>query len=103
MAASTIAAPGTEYGPCLPQRTRRRAVPGGAPVVLTCAHVDCAESRMLASSVCRLCSDTIGYDVRFYRDPETADKPRVGATSTVYAYDWVHAACLERAADVGGR
>lgn len=68
MAAGTWPRPGTKYGPC--------AEP--------CEHIDCAATRRDAESLCRLCSQPIGYEVRFYRDPEA------GAMLT-----YVHAACLE--------
>ena len=64
MAAGILPRPGSRLGPC------RR-----------CAHRDCRETRSLAVSRCRFCGDAIGYDVRFYRDP---DGP-----------GFVHARCLE--------
>ena len=59
MAWSTLAAPGKvldgeEVGPC----------------VLPCTHRGCATTRALAAVVCRLCGGPIGYETRFYLDPQ---------------------------------
>ena len=77
MAAITLPAPGTEHGPCPTTRTRG--------VELTCGHTDCAASRRTAASVCRLCGAPIGYERRYYVDPD-------GEASL---FQFVHAACLE--------
>jgi hypothetical protein len=66
MAATRVPSPGSTYGPC----------------ELGCKHIDCADSRMIAGSVCRLCGEAIHYDVRYYGDPDTAKA-------------FVHACCLE--------
>jgi hypothetical protein len=66
MAAATLPAPGTEFGPC-------PSDPG-------CAHTDCAASRTQAATPCGICGAPIGYDVRFYNDDERG---------------LVHALCLE--------
>ena len=55
MAAVTIPAPGTEFGPCLCPE---------------CGHVDCAESRRQASTLCDICRLPIGYSNRFYQHDE---------------------------------
>ena len=68
MAAGTIPAPGTKYGPCTE----------------SCVHQDCAANRRMAAHTCRLCGKEIGYGVRFYRDPESSN-PEAS----------VHADCLE--------
>ena len=80
MAAGTLPKPGL--------RVRRggRWVEIG-PCVGPCEHKDCAQTRAMAESRCRLCGVKIGYEVRFYRDPD-ADSPAV----------IVHADCLEDAA-----
>jgi hypothetical protein len=52
MAAGQLPRPGTEYGPC--------ADP--------CAHTDCAATRAMAASPCRVCGQEIGYDTGFYRE-----------------------------------
>ena len=67
MAASTLPAPGTEYGPC------------GGP----CAHTDCAHTRRMAAVVCPLCEEEIGYGRRFYNDGQPG------------GFDLVHALCAE--------
>lgn len=67
MAAAFISKPGTEYGPCAEG----------------CNHTDCAASRAMADGVCRLCGKPIGYEVRFYQDPESKES-------------LVHAICLEK-------
>jgi hypothetical protein len=74
MAAGWLSPPGTQYGPCEG----------------TCHHSDCAEWRLMAASVCRLCEKNIGYDTRFYKDPETRDKPMA-------LRRYVHAFCVEHA------
>lgn len=67
MAASTLPAPGTEYGPC--------AEP--------CSHTDCAHSRRMAAAVCPFCDEAIGYGRRFYNEGDPG------------GFDLVHALCLE--------
>ncbi|QIN85464.1 hypothetical protein GBA63_22445 (plasmid) [Rubrobacter tropicus] len=67
MAASTLAAPGTKYGPC--------AEP--------CPHTDCAHTRRMAAAVCPLCNGEIGYERRFYNDGDPG------------GFDLVHALCAE--------
>lgn len=54
MAASSLAAPGTEYGPC--------ADP--------CEHTDCAATRAMAARNCIGCAEEIGYDQRFFREDD---------------------------------
>lgn len=71
MAASTLPAPGTEYGPCLDP----------------CLHRDCVETRRMALARCDFCGDPIGYDVRYYR--------------TDTGNDYAHAPCLETAIEEG--
>lgn len=68
MAAGTLPAPGTRYGPCKGD----------------CRHTDCAATRAEAASICRICGSAIGYERRYYKDPDAA---AVGPL--------VHAACLE--------
>lgn len=67
MAAGTLPNPGTEYGPC------------DHP----CEHADCDEMRRMVARACRFCGASIGYEVRFYQDPE-------GMGDAL-----VHASCLE--------
>ena len=54
MAAGTLPAPGTEYGPC----------------VGDCSHRDCAKTRKDAASVCPLCEEPIGYETPYYVDDD---------------------------------
>lgn len=54
MAAGTLPAPGTEYGPCAD----------------TCEHSDCAQTREMAGTTCRLCPEAIGYETAFFREDE---------------------------------
>lgn len=68
MAAGTLPQPGSKYGPCLAD----------------CSHVDCAETRSMAASPCRICGKPIGYETRFYDGHER------GLT---------HAICLELQAE----
>lgn len=56
MAASVIPAPGTKYGPCK-----------------SCKHIDCAESRRMAESICTVCAKPIGYQVRYCRDDDAVE------------------------------
>lgn len=67
MAAGRFAEPGTDLGPC-PE---------------PCHHTDCEWIRKSAESLCRFCNKPIGYDVRFYTDPDN-DK------------NFVHALCIEK-------
>lgn len=72
-----IQKPGTKFGPC------KKA----------CQHRDCDESRFIATfCICRFCGKAIGYQTRFYLDPDAAP-----ATPTDKR--WVHADCLEDAVD----
>lgn len=71
MAASSLPKPGAEYGPCKGK----------------CKHIDCSGTRVIAAAVCRICSKSIGYNKRFYRD------------ETGHADAYVHAACREDEAD----
>ena len=66
MAYATLAAPGTETGPC----------------VEPCNHTDCAATRQQAAALCGLCNQPISYDTPFYADP---NHPTTG---------WVHRTCL---------
>lgn len=52
MAFGTLPRPGTELGPC--------ANP--------CSHTDCAQSRQMAETVCRVCTTPIGYDAKMCFD-----------------------------------
>ena len=74
MAASKLAEPGTEYGPCK------------QPYSSPCGHSDCATVRKMAEAICRICNVPIGYGLRFYGE---RTHPEGG---TMY----VHAVCLER-------
>lgn len=73
MAAGTLPAPGTEFGPCDP----------------VCSHTDCAETRREAETSCYLCHEPIGYERRFYRDRHISTG----------AWRYAHAACLEEDVD----
>jgi hypothetical protein len=52
MAAISIPAPGTEYGPCKE----------------ACKHIDCEANRSDAAALCSLCKDPIGFETPFYVD-----------------------------------
>ena len=52
MAAISVSAPGTEYGPC-PE---------------PCNHTDCAYSRKTAATACIHCGKPIGYEIRFFTE-----------------------------------
>lgn len=54
MAAGSLPAPGTRYGPCEPD----------------CHHTDCALTRQMAAEACIYCGAPIGYETPFYRDEE---------------------------------
>lgn len=73
MAAGILAMPGTDAGPCLDP----------------CGHRDCGETRFIAEFMCRFCKTSIGYERRFYLDPEPCQATRDHR-------GWVHASCLER-------
>ena len=66
MAAGVLPKPGSKYGPCEGD----------------CQHIDCAETRRMAAQTCFFCSEAIGYDKRFYVDPDRRE-------------GLVHAICLE--------
>jgi hypothetical protein len=51
MAAGRLAAPGSQYGPCIEK----------------CAHIDCNQTRADADAECPICRKPIGYDTRFYQ------------------------------------
>jgi hypothetical protein len=75
MAAGILPSPGTKLGPC-----------GG-----DCGHRDCDETRFIAACVCRFCQHAVGFETRFYLDPDAAP-------ATPDDRRWVHAMCLEDAA-----
>lgn len=47
---------------------------------VTCSHTDCAKTKAIANTICRLCDKIINYEKPFYKDDD---------------YGYVHAACLE--------
>jgi hypothetical protein len=59
MAASYMAAPGTEAGPCLQE----------------CQHTDCRQTRQWAEALCFYCEAPIGYETGFYSQPASAGGP----------------------------
>ena len=71
MAAGVLSDPGTKFGPC----------------EHACHHSDCAETRRMAASECRICHHAIGYGRRFYHDYVVGTNPRTRL--------YVHAACRE--------
>jgi hypothetical protein len=72
MAAASLAAPGTGFGPC----------------VEACTHRDCAATRAIAAAVCNCCDGHIGYGVLYYEVWRSEDgKSR----------DYAHASCHEAA------
>lgn len=86
MAAGGLPAPGSTYGPCIPDcftegpHNQRPLSRGGEYT----KHTDCTAQEDMAAAICRFCNLAIGYDVRFYIDPDDeADKALV------------HADCLE--------
>lgn len=66
MAVGVLPEPGTKFGPCVPE----------------CSHRDCAQTRMIAASLCRMCDEAIGYEKGFFRDDAEGAK-------------WIHAVCAE--------
>ncbi len=74
MAAGTLPAIGTKYGPCKSD----------------CVHRDCMSTKAMAKALCIRCGEPIGYGVRFYEDRETM--PSLGCATAL-----VHALCEERA------
>ncbi len=65
MASGQLQPPGAKFGPC----------PN------PCSHKDCAKTREMAGTKCRICGDAIGYETSFYQEG-----------------DWtklVHAVCVE--------
>jgi len=68
MAAGYLSKPGAKYGPC------ERG----------CLHTDCAGLRRMANSICGLCGQPIGYEVRIYNEGEPGKDDNLA-----------HAVCLE--------
>lgn len=68
MAASYLAAPGTDAGPCAEE----------------CQHTDCAETRQWAAQPCFYCQEAIGYERGFYSQPRSAGGPFPLSHSTCY-------------------
>lgn len=54
MASVMISPPGSEFGPCLTQDKP------------CCTHIDCAQLRAQAESLCTICSKPVGYERQFY-------------------------------------
>ena len=52
MASSYIPTPGTSVGPC----------------EVSCAHRDCAQSRKMAATLCRICNLAIGYEKHYFQE-----------------------------------
>ena len=52
MAAGQLSKPGTKYGPCKTD----------------CKHKDCAQTRTMADTPCRICGKTIGYNTLFFQE-----------------------------------
>lgn len=78
MAAGSIPAPGTKYGPC----------------AAVCAHRDCEANRRAATARCPYCGESIGYDRNFYDTSSDGVKAgRVAAGQTELS----HAVCYESA------
>jgi hypothetical protein len=73
MAAGVLPAPGEQYGPCVDEK---------------CVHTDCAATRAMATGLCSICGEPIGYGVRFYSQSDNPDPQ---------ACD--HAACVESQLD----
>lgn len=73
MAAMSLPAPGTEYGPC----------------VTWCSHDSCMETRQMAATVCRLCVGPIAYNLPCFSDG--------------HRDDLVHAVCLAHEIDTRSR
>lgn len=69
MAAASLAAPGTEYGPCEG----------------TCEHTDCAATRRMAEAPCVRCREPIGYDVAFFREEGGDPYTEIAHAKCVYA------------------
>ena len=76
MAAGTIAAPGTEHGPCLDEK---------------CGHWFCEATRREYGAVCRFCSKEIGANTRFYTEQGNGTLKK----------QMVHAICYELAVERG--
>lgn len=92
MAAAMLSRPGSKYGPC-------EAGEYG------CGHRNCRITQRMASEMCRFCSERIGYERRFYTDPQNARDVRGDGPET--GPQLVHADCLEdyyaRESDVEAR
>lgn len=78
MAAGSLPTPGSKYGPCAGVTTLAL----GAP----CAHRDCAETRTMADTRCRICGEPIGYETGFFCESDGGARPFI----------LVHADCLYR-------
>ncbi len=60
---NAITSPGNDNGPCLNP----------------CSHIDCIAARQIATELCRVCHERIGYEKPFYIEPDSK----------------VHKSCLE--------
>jgi len=54
MSSTYLSMPGEKFGPC------KKA----------CKHRDCAQTRKMAETPCRICSEPIGYDRHFYQEQD---------------------------------
>ena len=52
---NAIASPGNNNGPCLN----------------ACSHFDCIAARQIATELCRVCCERIGYEKPFYMEPDS--------------------------------
>lgn len=78
MAAGTLSAPGTEYGPCTDE---------------DCGHTtQCDMTRRMAKVECRYCETPIGYDRRFFNETTDADPLWSVLTHELCVYEAIDAA-----------
>lgn len=74
----------------LPKPGRRSQGRDVGPCLDPCSHVDCNKTRLDAQMICRFCDNAIGYERRYYKDPQREGR-------------LVHAQCLEESADEATR
>jgi hypothetical protein len=65
MGYSIIGRPGTEFGPCSPTIVDGQEYP--------CQHIDCAQLRAWAETICEICGEPIGYGEKMTRSDDHDD------------------------------
>lgn len=90
MASVMISPPGSEFGPCLSQDKP------------CCTHIDCAQTRAMAESLCTACNLPIGYEVQFFGNRDATGRPDGTFIHAVCEYERIETMGNGRISDIQG-